>query len=60
MANMTAAASTCESTLDMTTTSRGNQIFFTRSALSTIDVVPDSTPDWKYENTASPVSTNSA
>ena len=58
-ANITHAASACESTAETTTISRGNQIFLTSDALSTIDVVPDITPDWKKAKTARPVSTKS-
>ena len=56
-ANITQAASACERTAETTTISRGNQIFLTSAALSTIEVVPLITADWKNAKTASPQST---
>ena len=56
-ANITHAASACESTAETTTISRGNQIFLTSELLSTIEVVPVITADWKKAKTARPQST---
>ena len=56
---MTAAAVSWASTDAAGISSRGNQTFFTRSALAIRELVPSCTPAWKKPHTASPASTKS-